>query len=365
MSDVLIVGGGPAGAVAAAHLAAAGRGVTLFERNAHPVDKVCGDFLSAEAVAALDALGVDLSAAAEIRSLRLIHGDCVATTRLPFVGLGLSRRTLDEALLRVAAECGTKVVRGHAVRSVQRDRGQWTVDCGAFDRVTTTKLLLATGKHNLRGAARQERGIGLVGFKTYYTLADAQRDSLRGHVELVLLRGGYAGLQQVEGDKVVLCAVLPAARLRTGDRWWSGLLDELMSESRHLRERLGGAGALLERPYTIADLPYGYRHSPDQDDPAGLFRLGDQAAVIASLTGDGIALALASGTLAARAVYSGRDARSYHQHLADGMARQMRVASIVHRLAVTPQTQAWVQRICRRWPGVMRLATSLTRTRLL
>src|SRR5262249_35899066 len=161
----LIVGGGPAGAIAAAELAAAGRPVTLFERSTGPVDKVCGDFLSAEAVGALCGVGVDLSAAAEITSLRLIHGDRIAATRLPFVARGLSRRALDEALLRVAVAGGAAVMRGRRVRSIQCRANRLTLDCGALGHIGADKVFLATGKHNLRGAPRTMRGGDLVGFK--------------------------------------------------------------------------------------------------------------------------------------------------------------------------------------------------------
>ena len=75
----MIIGGGPAGAAAAIVLASAGRNVTLLERNAAPVDKVCGDFLSAEAVTMVETLGVDLSAASTIAALRLVHRNRIAT----------------------------------------------------------------------------------------------------------------------------------------------------------------------------------------------------------------------------------------------------------------------------------------------
>ena len=148
----------------------------------------------------------------------------------------------------------------------------------------------------------------------YYALAASQLEALRHHVELILFAGGYAGLQLVEADRAVLCALLPAARLRAVGGRWSSLLDALMDECPHLRERLAGARALLERPLTIAGLPYGYVHAPDRRDPPGLFRLGDQAAVIASLTGDGVALALASGSLAARTWIAGGSGARYHRH---------------------------------------------------
>jgi flavin-dependent dehydrogenase len=63
MPRALIIGGGPAGTAAAITLARAGRAVTLIERNADPTDKVCGDFLSVDAMAQAEALGIDLSTA--------------------------------------------------------------------------------------------------------------------------------------------------------------------------------------------------------------------------------------------------------------------------------------------------------------
>ena len=83
--DVLIVGGGPAGAAAACRLARAGRNVLLCERQPEPRPQVCGEFLSAGAGAELADLGVaPLSlGAAPITHLRLVHGTQQVCARLP------------------------------------------------------------------------------------------------------------------------------------------------------------------------------------------------------------------------------------------------------------------------------------------
>lgn len=119
---------------------------------------------------------------------------------------------------------------------------------------------------------------------------------------------------------------------------------------------------MRERPLAIAGLPYGHIHAPTADDAPGLFRLGDQATVIASLTGDGVALALASASLATR-VWSrrGNDAASYHRRLAHGAAGQMRLASLIHRVSRVEFAQPWLLRACRIWPSAMRLSASWTR----
>jgi flavin-dependent dehydrogenase len=361
LSGPVIIGGGPAGAAAAIVLATAGQNVTLLERNAGPADKVCGDFLSAEAVTMVETLGIDLSAASTIIALRLVHRDRIATTRLPFTARGLTRRALDEALLQQAQAAGATVLRGHRVGAIEPDRASLRLDCGLLGSIVTDTVFLATGKHKLRGAARTGRDTGMVGFKMYYVLAADQSAALRHHVELILFPGGYAGLQLVEADRAVLCALMPAARVRAGGGNWDSLIDGLTNECPHLRERLGGARALLDRPLAVAGLPYGYLHAADRGDLPGLFRLGDQAAVIASLTGDGVALALASGSLAARVWLAGRGDADYHRRVADGLTRQMRLASAIHRLCLARRLQPWIVAGCRLWPGTMRLAAAATR----
>lgn len=362
----MIIGGGPAGAAAAIVLARAGRAVTLIERNAGPTDKVCGDFLSAEAIEAVTAMGIDLArlAPAPIDTVRLIHGHRTAAAHLPFTALGLTRRALDEALLTQAEMSGARVLRGHHVSRFSCTHGVPGFACGSLGSLTADTVFLATGKHNLRGVARGERGTDLVGLKMYYSLAASQVATLRQSIEVILFTGGYAGLQLVEAEQAVLCMLVPAARLRAADGQWDGVLASLMRECPHLAERLAGARALATRPLAVADLPYGYTHVPVARDWPGVFRLGDQAAVIASLTGDGVALALASAEFAARTwMVHGNAAAQYHSAWARHLATQMRLASLVHRAALAPPLQPWMLRVCRFWPGIIRLIAARTRIR--
>ena len=352
----MIVGGGPAGSAAAIALARAGHEVTLIERTASASDKVCGDFVSAEAITAITDCGVDLSALAPapIGHVRLIHGKRIATARLPFAAFGLTRRALDEALLRHASDCGATVLRGHQVKGIHVDGSPHSIDCASLGPLESPAVFLATGKHNLRGTPRRARSSGLIGLKMYYALAPGQAAILRGNVELMLFAGGYAGLQPVEGGHAVLCALLPASRLRS--------LETLASENPHLAMRLAGARPLLRRPLAIAGLSYGYVHAGCRDEPPGLFRLGDQAAVIPSLTGDGVALALASGTLAARTWLEGGNATLYHSRHAANLAQQMRLACVIHRLCLSPGAQRVVVAAGQLWPSAVRLIANWTRS---
>src|SRR5262249_51404278 len=156
------------------------------------------------------ALGVDLTDAQPIDTLRLVYRRRILQTRLPFTARGLSRRALDEALLHQATAGGASVLRGHRGSSVDGCRSTLQVVSASIGEIATDTVFLATGKHDLRGNARRAHNNGLVGLKMYYRLEPSQRLALRGHVELMLLPRGYAGLQLVERERAVLCMLLPA-----------------------------------------------------------------------------------------------------------------------------------------------------------
>jgi len=357
----VIIGGGPAGSAASIELARAGHQVTLIERTVTATDKVCGDFLSPEAVARIEALGVDLADAPAIDTLRLIHRRRVVQTRLPFTARALSRRALDEALLQQATAAGASVLRGHRVSTVDGCGAALQVVSGALGRIATDTVFLATGKHELRGDARRAHHNRLVGLKMYYQLERSQLLALRGHIELMLLRGGYAGLQLIERDRAVLCMLLPAACLPAAAGCWAVLIGSLAQDCPHLADRLSGAKALLDRPLAIANLPYGYVYRAPRGHRNGLYRLGDQAAVIPSFTGDGVALALASGSLAARMWLNADSSDTYQRRFAQDVSAQMRSAVAIHRLVLTQLWRPWLVTICGIWPGLMSFVAQQTR----
>jgi flavin-dependent dehydrogenase len=357
----VIIGGGPAGSATAIELARAGQQVTLIERAVTAADKVCGDFLSPEAVARIEALGVNLADAQHIDTLRLVYRRRVVQARLPFTARGLSRRALDEALLHQATAVGASVLRGHRVSAVEGCGDTLRVVCGSLGEIVTNTVFLATGKHDLRGEARHARHSRLVGLKMYYRLDPSQRAALRGHIELILLPGGYAGLQLIERDNAVLCMLLPAAHLSAIGRHWATLIDSVAQDCPHLADRLSGSQTLLDRPLAIANLPYGYVYRAPRGHRKGLYRLGDQAAVIPSFTGDGVALALASSSLAAHMWLNGESGDAYQRRFARDVSTQMRFAVAIHRLALARACRPWLTTLCGMWPGLMSLVAEQTR----
>jgi flavin-dependent dehydrogenase len=333
--DVSIVGGGPAGAAAACHLARAGCNVLLCERERQPRPKVCGEFLSAGACAELAVLGMSLDAlgAAPIRHVQLVHGTGRLRAALPFAARGLSRERLDEQLLVRAGDCGARIRRGLSVRQLERTGYAWRANLADGSAIEAPVVLLATGKHDLR-SHRRPRGAGadVIGFKMRWRLADAQSAELAGHVELVWFDGGYAGLQPVEHGLANFCLVITVAAFARLGRSWPQLLDYLTGIAPHFGARLRGARPAWPRPATIAGVPYGHMHRDDAGGD-GLYRAGDQFAVIPSFTGEGVALALRTARLAALRILAGEPAAAYHHAAGRDIRRPMRTARTLARLS--------------------------------
>jgi flavin-dependent dehydrogenase len=263
---------------------------------------------------------------------------------LPFQGLGLSRRVLDEALLRHAQACGARIRRGVSL-------------AGLSPEIT----FLATGKHDLRGAARKPETPpeDLVGFKIYARLAPQALRDLRETVEIILFRQGYAGLQIVENDQANLCLLIHRDQLDRAGGIWPALLDRLQATHPHLRARLHGADVTLARPLAIARVPYGFIHTPVTGE--AVYRLGDQACVIPSFTGDGMSMALHSAALAVQCHLGGETPADYHRRLRADVGRPIARATALYRLGRSAIGQALLIRALQAWPGLMRRAATATR----
>ncbi len=336
--DLVIVGAGLAGAALAIRAARSGRRVLLIEREPGPHDKVCGEFLSREAVLHLRALGLDPLAlgGVPINAVGLARGRLSTRHRLPFSAVGLSRRILDEALIERARESGARLLRGVSVRSVAADGAGQRLRLDRGSDIVAGSVVLATGKHTLRSHPRQPgRQNDLVGFKLHMRLCAAQRAALDGASELTLFPGGYAGLQMVSAELASLCLLVRDSRLKALGGGWPALRAHILAGAPQLARRLSGAEPVHDRPLSIARIPYGLVSTIR--DP--LWRLGDQAAVIPSFTGDGMSIALHSAALCAGLLARGAEPAALQATLAHDVAPQIRLASLLSQGAVRSALQ--------------------------
>jgi len=360
-NEVLILGGGVAGCAASIALARKGRSVTLIEREPEPRHKVCGEFLSGEALEDLQLLGIDVASlgAIPIDYVRLAAARRAAEAPLPFPAASLTRRALDTALIAGALAAGVRVEQGRSVQSLTRTTGnvwQATLDDGATREAAT--VFLATGKHDLRGHARPKDPHRWIAFKMYFRLAPGQAAEIARASELMLYPGGYGGIQPVQGGIANLCCVVQQRYLSRDGNRWENFLAKMQRECPHLAMRLAGAVPLLDKPIAVTHIPYGFIRRTTED---GLYCIGDQAAVIPSFTGDGISVALHTARCAVAACLADEPAPIFQAKLRSALLAQMRLAEFAADGMNNALARAVLPFFLRAWPGVMRVTASLTR----
>ncbi len=310
IDDVLIVGAGPAGSVAATILARAGVRVRLLDRASFPRDKLCGDTVNPGTLTALRSLG--LSKAVEDRGLpvegmRLTGPQSTAVEgRYPngLQGRAIVRRDLDWALLQCAVAAGVQfepdvVVRRGLVELSGPIRSIHGVVVGRNGRECELRAPVTVGADGRRstlafglGLARHPSRPRRWAVGAYYENADGLSSIGEMHVR----PGRYIGVAQVAGGLANVCLVkaVNAGDAPLGDP--SSLLRAELARDPFLRERFAGA-RLVRQPVVLGPL------AVDVSDRGivGLILAGDAAGFVDPMTGDGLRFAVRGGALAARA----------------------------------------------------------------
>jgi len=354
--EPLILGAGPAGCAAAIELARAGASPLLIDRHETPRDPLCGGFLSWRTFEQLRALGIDCAAlgAHRVDTLALFTPGQTASVPLPRPAFGLSRHALDSAMRKVAIAQGAQfacdLVRSLAPgEAIGRER-TWRAD----------SIFLATGKEDVRGHSRPRKAADpALGLRIRLAASPERRRLMQGQIELHLFKGGYAGIVLQEDGSANVCLALRKSALSACDNDPRLLLAHIAQDNCALAARFGEDWH-SSRIETIGAVPYGFIA---RETERGLFRLGDQAAVIPSLAGEGIGLALASGVMAAQTWSKGGAgaAIAYQQQFARAAQRPVRTAAIIRRLAESPVNSRLAILAARHMPALFKALARATR----
>jgi flavin-dependent dehydrogenase len=355
--DLAVVGGGPAGSAAAITASREGAKVLLVDRSKFPRQKVCGEFVSSEALELLRSLlsqGFEtplLESSLSIASARIFLDGQIVTARIRPAAKCIPRFDMDHALWRSAADFGAHVYEQTIIQSIDGD--------GPFRLQTTNgsysarAIINASGRWSNLAQAEVPTGPKWIGVKAHFA-----EDQPSQSVDLYFSPAGYCGVQPVSASEVNVCAMVRADVASN--------LPEVFNCENRLRERSAGWKQVTE---TVSTSPLIFR------DPAPLegniLLAGDAAGFIDPFVGDGISMALHSGSMAASALTTFFDGSRSLQQTAQDYAREykrkllpaFRNAAQVRKMVAAPQMLRSAALRMMSFPGLAEFLLNKTRAR--
>lgn len=317
--DLIVVGGGPAGSACAITAARLHAKVLLLEKDRFPRQKVCGEFVSPESLGLLhgllkerllkerllrdgllkeeplkdgqltngvlkDTLQNDdrFCSAPQVLSSRIFLDNKSLTLPVSPAAQSIPRFDLDPALFRAAQNNGATALEGIAVSEVRRS--------DLFHVVAAEKTYTARAVVNATGRWSRLTQFDVAGKDKWLGLkAHFSESSPPQSVDLYFFPGGYCGVTPVSERSVNACAMVRSDVAHT--------LEEVFAKEPHLWQRSRAWQPLFD---TVTTSPLYFREPETAYD--GMLLAGDAAGFIDPFAGDGISLALQSGTLAAESI---------------------------------------------------------------
>ncbi|NNM85602.1 MAG: hypothetical protein HKL96_07585 [Phycisphaerales bacterium] len=317
--DVVVIGGGPAGAVAAGLLAKGGVRVALAEQKRFPRQKVCGEFMSAAARVALADMGLvsafDSVAGPAMRRVwvcppysAVVEGNFCADAAGEYPR-AIARDTLDDMLLTRAKQFGTAIFQPcHVVRVIGDAKQGFRIERREGIPLSSRIVVLA---HGLAGRGDMADGPsdavahrGYLCFKAHLSPADLPDDvtAIGG------MRGVYAGLIRTSEATMsytardgqpprynFACVASRSVMQAVGGP--EGVLRQVKLVNTHFGRMLA-CSKPLSPFYATGPLTPGVR----QTYRDGRFFVGNAAGEVHALVGEGMTLAMLSGRLLAQTI---------------------------------------------------------------
>ena len=307
-TEILVIGGGPAGCAAAIELVRSGRNVTIIDKANFPRDKCCGDGLTTDALRILESMGLKPSTVENWNEIMnvVIHSPNGNTIELPLPhGRGqyaaiVPRIELDERLLDLARDAGASIQTPVRFESL-RELDQHVEVTTSNDRKILARYVIAAD--GMWSAVRKNLGVGINNyrgdwhaFRQYFSQTGPEAQHLRVWFEPDLLPG-YMWLFPLPGQRANIgFGVLRGSHYEIGDlgKLWNNLL-----ERPHIRDVIGH-NAIPEGNRKAWPIPS--RLMELLPSKGRIHFVGDAIGAADPMTGEGIAQALRTGRSSALAI---------------------------------------------------------------
>jgi menaquinone-9 beta-reductase len=293
VKKIVIIGGGLAGLVTSVKLIDAGIPCTVIEKKSYPFHRVCGEYVSNEAVPFLKSNGLfpDVFNPPVINKLILsaISGRSVQVP-LALGGFGISRYEFDKLIFEQASKRGVVFRLNTAVDQIHFANDQFTFRAES-ETATADVVIGAFGKRSrldvsMKRAFIQKRS-PYVGVK-YHARTAHPSDVIGLHN----FEGGYCGISNIEDGKSNLCYLTHRDQLKRY-RNIPQFQEAILFKNPHLKKVFNEATFLFDAPETINEITFETKAPVE----GHVLMAGDAAGMITPLCGNGMAIAIHSAKI--------------------------------------------------------------------
>lgn len=302
---ICVIGGGLAGLVSSILLARSDQKVVLVEKKTYPFHRVCGEYISNEVLYFLtrERLFPEFLELPKIAQFEFSDTNgAKVSIPLDLGGFGISRYFLDDWLVGIARSAGVEVRTGVQVTTVdfEAKTDSFAVELADHAVIQADYVVGAFGKRSKLDKVLQRSFIQkrspYIGVK-YHIKTDYVRDTVALHN----FQGGYCGLNAIENGKYNLCYLGSRDQLREYGSV-EQMEQEILWKNPNLKRIFQQSEFLFEKPEVINEINF----EPKQPVENHILMAGDSAGLITPLCGNGMAMAIHAGKLAAEAILKGQ-----------------------------------------------------------
>lgn len=289
----MIIGGGLAGLISSIQLVRAGITCTVLEKKSYPLHRVCGEYISNEALPFLKSarLYPEGQNVPQIDMLTISSTEGLTwQARLDLGGFGISRYTFDHHLHNIAKREGVTVLTNTEVTAVNFNENRFQINAasGHFDADVVIGAFGKRSKLDLQQhRAFVRKRSPYVGVK-YHIRCD-QPDNV---IALHNFHGGYCGVCAVEDGITNLCYLTHRDNVKA----FGNLADmekAVLFRNPKIRELFDGASFVFGKPEVINEISFETK-APVENH---ILMAGDAAGMITPVCGNGMAIAIRSAKI--------------------------------------------------------------------
>ena len=349
IEDCVIIGGGVAGLSAANQLIDAGLKPLIIEASKYPAQRVCGEFFSHECLPILSQWDIPMHQ--QISFSRFYKGEKKIEFALPIPSKSCSRYLFDSMLLERAITKGVRALTETSVKSLNtpsNSNQNYELLLSDGQSIKARHLIIGTGRIPKLG--QQPPTLQYVGFKAHFEWVDID-DAVQIHT----FAGGYLGISPINSTTTNIAWLVKKECIKNLENPELSVFDQ--KSMLFLKQRLQKSRMIFPN-WLVSQIPeFGIRQNPSLER---VFWIGDAAGSIPPVCGEGLAIAITSGVMAADYLLKS-NAQEFKVAWLKKYQKRFFLAQQIHKIILSPSLANCAFLTCRIFPFLPKFLWKQTR----